>query len=135
MEPQVHLGGFVLNVGIGMGGGVIKELVNTEGEIFPGAGGNGGGDGADCCLHSIVYCTGVVVEDACELLTVFELCWCELTFVACVLCKLLFLSICRGSVGVRGVLWFLWRWMAEPCKCFRDIVWHGKVNGSFGVVP
>ena len=71
MEPKVHLGGLVLNAGIRMSGGIIKELVDAKGEILPGAGGDGRGDGADCSLYRIVDCTGIVVEDASELLTVF----------------------------------------------------------------
>jgi len=113
MEPKVHLGGLVLDAGIGMRCGVIKELVDAKGEIGPRAGGDGRGYGADCSLHGIIDCTGIIIEYASELLTVLELCCGELTFVACMFGELLFLSVCRGSIGVWRVLWFCWMGVTE----------------------
>ena len=135
MEPKVHLGGFVLNAGIWMGGSIIEKLVDTEGEIGPGACGNGGGDGADCGLHGIVDGTSIVIEDASEFLAVFELRGGELTFVSCGYGELLLLSIRRGGVGVWRVLWFLWGWMAEACKGFVDVIGHREIDGAIGVIP
>ena len=50
-------------------------------------------------------------------------------------CKLLCLSVCRGSVGMRRVLWFFGRGMAKASEGFGDIVWHGEVIGAVCIVP
>ena len=107
VEPEVHLRSIVLDAGIGMGGGIVKKMVDPESNVGPGAGGDGGGNGADGGLHVVVDGLGVAIEKAGEFLTEFELSWCELTNIAGVFCKLLFLSVGWGSIGVRGVLWFL----------------------------
>ena len=86
-------------------------------------------------MHGVVNGAGVVVEDAGEFLAVFDLGWRELTRVAGEFCVLLFLAVYGGGVGVWRVLWFLRQWVLKACAGFGDIVGHGEVNGSFGVVP
>ncbi len=39
VEPKVHLGSFVLNAGIRMSGGIVEEVVYSELDVGPGAGG------------------------------------------------------------------------------------------------
>ena len=64
VHPEVHLGGFVLDASIRMSGGIIKKLVDAEDDVFPRAGGDGRGDGADGGLHGVINGVGIVDEDA-----------------------------------------------------------------------
>ena len=56
-----------------MCGGVVQEVIDAERNVGPVAGGNRGCDGADCCLHRVIDGVCIIVEDAREFLTVFEL--------------------------------------------------------------
>jgi hypothetical protein len=100
VKPEVHFRGFVLDACIGMSSGIIKKLVDAETDIFPGASGDGRGDGADSGLHGVVNGTGIVVEDAGEFLTEFDLSRSELASGAGRFGVLLFLAVDRGGVGV-----------------------------------
>jgi hypothetical protein len=106
VEPEVHFRSFVLDAGVGMGGGIVKKMVDPESNVGPGAGGDGRGNGADGGLYGVVDGSGIVIEEPGEFLTAFELSWCELTNIVGAFCKLLFLSVGWGCIGVRGVLLF-----------------------------
>ena len=75
----MHLAGGVADFSVRVSGGVVQKMIDTEGDVVPVAGGNRGGNGADGGLHCIVNGSGIVVENAHEFLTVFCLCWSELT--------------------------------------------------------
>ena len=35
MDPELHFGGFILDACVGMGGGVIKKMIDAETDVFP----------------------------------------------------------------------------------------------------
>ncbi len=95
----MHLTGGVTDFSVRMSGSIIEKVVDSVGDIFPVAGGDGGSDGADCRLHGIINGSGVIVENAGEFLAVLGLCWSELSG-ASGLGKLLFLAVDGGIVWV-----------------------------------
>ena len=105
----MHFGCLVPDACIGMSGCIVEEMVDAETEVVPGAGRDGGGDGADGVLHGgVVDGASIVVEETSKFLAEFDLGRCELTNGAGAFGELLFLSVCGGSVWVRGVLGFCW---------------------------
>ena len=135
MDPEVHFRGFVLDASVGMSGGIIEELVDAEDDVFPRAGGDGGSNGADGGLHGVVNGASIVVEDAGEFLTVFDLSGSEFTSGASWFGILLFLAVYGGGIRVRRVLRLLGWWMTKSCKGFGDILGHGEVDGAVLVIP
>ncbi len=101
MDRELHFGGFILDACVGMGGGVIKKLIDAETDVFPRAGGDGRDNGAYGGLHGVVNSTGIVDEDASKFLAELHLSGGELASGSAGLRVLLFLSIYRGGVGVR----------------------------------
>jgi hypothetical protein len=110
-------------------------MIDAETDVFPRAGGDGRDDGAYGGLHGVVNGTGIVDEDASKFLAELHLSRGELASGSTGLCILLFLSIYRGGIGVRRMLRFLGRHMLKSGKGFRDVIRHGEVNGSVGVIP
>ena len=55
---------------IGVSGSVIKELGNTELDVFPRTGGDGGGYGVGWLIYGAIDGLAVVVEEAAEGLAV-----------------------------------------------------------------
>ena len=131
----MHLGGLVLDASIRMRGSVVKELVDAKSNVGPGAGGDGGGYGADGSLHGVVYGSSIVVEDAREFLAKFELCLGKLTSGTGMFRKLLCFAVGRGSVRVRRVLRFFWWGMAQSGEGLCYIIWHGEIDGAVFIVP
>ena len=96
----MHLTGGVLDFGVWMRCGVVEEMVDVEGDVVPGAGGDGGCDGDDCGLHGVVDGSCIVVENSGEFLTVFGLCRSELMG-GNWFCELLFLAVDWCGIGMR----------------------------------
>ena len=70
MNPQVHFGCIMSDFCIGVSGSVIKELGNTELDVFPRTGGDSGGYGVDWLFHGAIYGLAVVIKEAAEGLAV-----------------------------------------------------------------
>ncbi len=100
VEPEMHVRGIVSDASAGMSGGVIEKLVDSEDDVLPRAGGDGGCDRADGSLHGVVDGACIIVEDAGKFLAEFDLSGSELASGAGRFGVLLFLAVDRGGVGV-----------------------------------
>ncbi len=58
----------------------------------------------------------------------------EGTFIGRCGCLIVF-SISDGIGGEWTMLWFVRRWMSITSQLFHDILWHGKINVVFIIIP
>jgi len=86
-------------------------------------------------LHGVINGTSIIIEDAGEFLTEFNLDRGELAGSAGVLGVLLFLAINGCGVGMWRVLGLLWWGVLESSKGLGDIIGHGEVNSAILVIP
>jgi hypothetical protein len=58
----------------------------------------------------------------------------EGTFVGRCGCLIVF-SVSDGIGGEGTMLWFVRPWMSITSQLFHDILWHGKINVAFIIIP
>ena len=58
----------------------------------------------------------------------------EGTFIGRCGCLIVF-SVSDGMGGDWTMLWFVRRWMSITGQLFHDILWHGKINVAFIIIP
>ncbi len=130
----MHLTGSVAELGVWMGCSIIEEVVDAEGDVFPGAGRYGRRDGTDGCLHRVVDGSCIVIEYAGEFFAVFGLCSSELAGGEWS-GQLLLVTIDGCSIGMRGMLGSLRMRMLESRKSLCNIFWHIEIDGLIWIVP
>ena len=72
MNPEVHVTGFVDESCVGVGIGIVEEVLNTLFEIGPGSGGKCACDRSDGCEHGRVDGSAVEEEDSNDLVVAPE---------------------------------------------------------------
>ena len=97
----MHVGGIVSDASVGISGGVIEKLVDSEDDVLPRAGGDGGCDRADGSLHGVVDGACIIVEDAGKFLAEVDLSGSELASGADRFGVLLLLAVDGSGVRMR----------------------------------
>jgi hypothetical protein len=134
MYVENHIGCLISNCSIRMSPHVVKELVNLFLDVLS-VGQLLCGNVRKSHQYGKVDSTCIVKEATNDLLDAFSTCVIkEGTFISRCRCLIVF-SVSDGIGGVGTMLWFVRRRMSMMSQLCHDILWHGKINVAFIIIP